>query len=358
MDDNIVQLTDSNKMKEQGALWLARLDRGLSAEEEVLLKAWLAQSQENRTYFVALAKKWDQLSILSGLAEVIPYERKSVTIPFLRYAKAASFALVFLLGSFLFVGLDTFSDNNTLLTTKADFSHRYQTSIGEKSVIRLPDSSVLTLNTDSLVTVHFTAMTRKLILEKGEAHIKVAHNKKRKLIFSAGDKSFIAIGTAFNLQYDTALAVELIVTEGKVAIADTELNDFTEKVETLFTNPINKEILLVNAGERVVIMPKDSTQNKTITKENITKKINKTLAWHKGKLIFKGETLEEVIKEMSRYSNIDIEVKGTHLKNTRIGGRFKTGDIEGLLDVLNEQFNIKANKIGRSRIQLTQVKPT
>jgi transmembrane sensor len=354
MDDNIVQLTDSNKMKEQGALWLARLDRGLSTEEEVLLKSWLAQSKENRKYFVALAKKWDQLSVLSELAEVIPYERKNVTSPFLRYAKAASFALVFLLGSFLFVGLDTFSNNNTMLTTEADFSHSYQTSLGEKSVIQLPDSSILTLNTNSLVTVHFTAMSRKLILERGEAHIKVAHNKKRKLIFSAGNKSFIAIGTAFNLQYDTALDVELIVTEGKVAIADTELNDFTEKVETLFTNPINKETLLVNAGERVVITPKNIALNKAMTKESI----NKTLAWHKGKLIFKGETLEEVIKEMSRYSNINIEVKGEHLKNTRIGGRFKTGDIEGLLDVLNEQFNIKAKKMGRSNIQLTQVIPT
>ncbi|OUS24573.1 hypothetical protein A9Q98_13530 [Thalassotalea sp. 42_200_T64] len=132
-------------------------------------------------------------------------------------------------------------------------SQSYRTSVGEKSVIELPDSSVLTLNTDSLVKVHFTAMTRKLTLVKGEAHIKVAHNKKRKLIFSAGDKSFIAVGTAFNVQYDKHSTLELIVTEGKVAISDAELS---ETVEALFTQPITKETLLVNAGERVIIPPR------------------------------------------------------------------------------------------------------
>jgi len=82
------------------------------------------------------------------------------------------------------------------------------------------------------------------------------------------------------------------------------------------------------------------------------------LAWHEGKLIFKGETLEEVIVEMSRYSNIDIEFKDEHLKSIRIGGRFKTGDIDGLLEILDEQFNIKANKVGASHIQLSLMKST
>lgn len=354
MNDNIVQLPNINKRKKEGSLWLAKLDRGLSAEEEALLKIWLAKSQENSNYFVALAKQWDQLSVLSQLADIIPYERKKSTGKFSPYTKAASIALIFLMSSFLFSGLEIFSANNNLFATNSGFSQSYLTSVGEKSVIELPDSSVLTLNTDSLVKVHFTAMTRKLTLVKGEAHIKVAHNKKRKLIFSAGDKSFIAVGTAFNLQYDNQSALELIVTEGKVAISDAGIS---ETVETLFTQPITNEALLVNAGERVIIPPKDTTEHNEITKENVAKEINKTLAWHEGKLIFKGETLEEVIAEMSRYSKIDIEFKDDHLRNIRIGGRFKTGDIDGLLDILDEQFNIKANKVGVSHIQLSMIKP-
>jgi len=354
MNDNIVQLPDANKMKEEGSLWLAKLDRGLSAEEEALLKIWLAKSPENRNYFVALAKQWDQLSVLSQLSEIIPYERKSVTGKFSLYAKAASFALIFLLSSFIFSELEIFSTNNNLLVTQANFSKIYHTSVGEKSVIELPDSSVLTLNTDSFVRVNYTAMTRKLTLVKGEAHIKVAHNKKRKLIFSAGDKSFIAVGTAFNLQYDNQSALELIVTEGKVAVADAGHN---EKADTLFTQAIPNKTLLVNVGERIIITPEDIIEHNEITKENISKELNNTLAWREGKLIFKGETLEEVVEEVSRYSNINIEFKGEQLKSIKVGGRFRTGDIEGLLEILHEQFNIKTDKVDASHIQLSMIKP-
>ena len=47
---------------------------------------------------------------------------------------------------------------------------------------------------------------------------------------------------------------------------------------------------------------------------------------------------------MSRYSNVDVQFKVEHLNSIRIGGRFTTGDINGLLDVLRQQFDIKSSK--------------
>jgi len=64
--------------------------------------------------------------------------------------------------------------------------------------------------------------------------------------------------------------------------------------------------------------------------------------------------LEKVIDEMSRYSNIDIELEGEDLKNIRIGGRFRTGDIDGFLDILNQQFKIQSNRLSSSHIQLSK----
>lgn len=351
MTNNIVKLPDTNKMKEDGSLWLAKLDRGLSLEEKVLLKTWLAESTENKKYFFALAKQWDQLSVLSKMAGIIPYESKTSKGSFSFYAKAATFALVFLLGSFFFNATNSLYFNKETVALKPVFIEYYRTAIGEKSTIHLPDSSILTLNTDSLVKINFTPQQREIILEKGEVHIKVAHNKARKLILSAGEKSFVAIGTAFNVRYDKQSTLELIVTEGKVGIADFEHID---EIEALFSRSNKNSQLLVNAGERVIIPPKDILLHHEIKKENIENKVADSLAWREGKLIFKGETLEKVIDEMSRYSNIDIELEGEVLKNIRIGGRFRTGDIDGFLDILNQQFNIKSNRLSRTHIQLSQ----
>ena len=41
MTNNIIKLPNTNKMKEEGSQWLARLDRGLTYKEETLLKKWL-----------------------------------------------------------------------------------------------------------------------------------------------------------------------------------------------------------------------------------------------------------------------------------------------------------------------------
>jgi len=351
MTNNIVKLPDTNKMKEQGSLWLAKLDRGLSLEEEALLKTWLAESTENKKYFFALAKQWDQFSVLSKMADVIPYEPKTSKGNFSFYAKAATFALVFLLGSLFFKATDSLYFNKETVALKPVFTEYYHTAIGEKSTVHLPDSSILTLNTDSLVKIQFTSKKREIILEKGEAHIKVAHNKTRKLILTAGEKSFVAIGTAFNVRYDKLSTLELIVSEGKVGIADFE---DIEGIEALFSRSNENSQLLVNKGERVIIPSKDTLIPNEIKKENIENKVTDSLAWREGKLIFKGETLEKVIDEMSRYSNIEFEFESEDIKNIRIGGRFRTGDIDGLLDILNQQFNIQSNRFGTSHIQLSQ----
>jgi transmembrane sensor len=350
MTDNVIPLPDTNKMKEDGSLWLAKLDRGLSSEEEVLLKQWLAESPKNHTYFITLAKQWDQLSVLSRLAEITPYQPNVSKRQFSFFAKVAAFSLLFLLGSLLFSATNRLYFNNELFTANTTISKNYSTAIGEKSTIYLPDSSILTLNTDSLVKIHFTATKRELILVKGEVHIKVAHNKKRKLVLSAGNKSFVAVGTAFNVQYDQKSTLELIVTEGKVGIADVEHSD---EIQRLFSQSNLDNQLLVNAGQRVIIPHNNNLTANNLTKEDIKNTISDSLAWREGRLIFKGETLEEVINEMSRYSNIDFELEGDELKNMRIGGRFKTGDINGLLDVLSQQFNIKSNRLNPSRIKLT-----
>jgi transmembrane sensor len=354
MTHNIVKLPDMNKMKEEGSLWLAKLDRGLSPDEEVLLKCWLAKSAENRTYFITLAKQWDQLAVLSQLADIIPYEPKVPKTQLTFFAKAATLVFVFILGALFLTATNSILFNHHTYAVKPVFLKSYTTVTGEKSTIYLPDSSILTLNTDSMVKVHFTPKQRNITLVKGEVHINVAHNTKQKLVLSAGEKSFVAVGTAFNVRYDKQTTVELIVTEGKVGIADIENID---KVQTLFSKSNQDSSLLVNAGQRVIIPPKDTLSHNELTKEDIKQTMADSLAWRDGRLIFKGETLEEVVNEMSRYSNITIELEGEELKKVKIGGRFKTGDIDGLLDLLNQQFNIKSNRLSSSKVKLSLNNP-
>src|SRR5277367_6540597 len=74
----------------------------------------------------------------------------------------------------------------------------YQTAHGAQAVWHLPDGSVLHLNTDTAVTVRYSATERLLVLDRGEAMFEVAHDARRAFRVLAGSTNAVAIGTQFD----------------------------------------------------------------------------------------------------------------------------------------------------------------
>ena len=318
--------------------WLAKLDRGLSAVEEQDLKTWLSQQPENRRALLRLASLWDKMDSLSLLTELFPPARKqNHPRKFLYSAIAASVAMLVIAGWLVLRSAD-------LVTTPADravasIASAYETAIGERSTVRLPDQSVLTLNTNSLVKVTYNNEQRRLVLERGEMSIEVAHDPRRPLSVVAGQKVVRAVGTAFNVQIIDDARVEVIVTEGTVMVVDDTV--VTAK-QTIGTTPRT-----VTKGERVLL----GADQETISKVSDSA-LSAELSWRQGNLIFRGETLAVAIAEVSRYTPVKFDIADERLKEIRIGGLFKAGDVDGLLATLKENFNIDSERLDAERVLL------
>ena len=82
------------------------------------------------------------------------------------------------------------------------------------------------------------------------------------------------------------------------------------------------------------------------------KALNRQLAWIEGKLVFDGEPLESVVREVSRYTSIEIELVDARLKTLLIGGQFQIGETDALLDVLQTGFGLKVSRISESHVQI------
>jgi transmembrane sensor len=93
----------------------------------------------------------------------------------------------------------------------------YSTAHGEQSERVLPDGSVLHLNTDSKVTVHYSRGERVIDLDRGEAHFQVAHEGARGFRVSAGNAQLLDVGTQFDV-YRMSDVVRVTVVEGTVAV--------------------------------------------------------------------------------------------------------------------------------------------
>ena len=62
--------------------------------------------------------------------------------------------------------------------------------------------------------------------------------------------------------------------------------------------------------------------------------LSSELAWREGAIIFDGEPLSEAIAEIERYTDARIIVSDPEDRSLRVGGRFRTDDVQEFLDGL------------------------
>lgn len=341
---NVYSLPPQKRRVDQASDWLAKLDRGLSEVEEQQIEVWLGEHPENRRVLLRLAALWDRMDSLSRLVDLFPAAQRRPRRTWRYPAIAASIVLVIVAG-WLIV------QRSPDLLTPADralisVASSYETAIGERSTVRLPDRSLLTLNTNSLVKVNYDATQRVLVLRRGEMSIEVAHDARRPLSVIAGRKVVRAVGTAFNVQMIDEAQVELIVTEGTVMVVDhIEKQGSGGGIQPVRIGGDTPRT--VTKGERVLL----GVDRETISKVSDSA-LSAELSWRQGNLIFRGETLAVAIAEVSRYTPVQFEIADERLKELRIGGLFKAGDVDGLLATLRENFNIDAERLDAERVRL------
>ena len=336
------KILDQNEQRlGEASDWLAKLDRGMKPEEKNALKTWLAISPENIAVFLEVAQMWDKMDELSRLSDIFPQviATKRKTVPWYG-ALAASMILAITFG--LYQGSFNFSpfDNGGKSAVVA-IQTTYQTGIGESNTINLPDNSKIVLNTNSFVQVRYSQNARVIELQRGEIHIDVAHDKSRPFSVIAGGKVIQAVGTAFNVEVRREL-VELIVTEGKVLVAKASTSLLPSTFNMMPARLPNNS-MAISKGEKVDLDLTGGFQEK-VTKVDLLD-IAASLSWRSGNIIFRGESLSAAMVEISRYTNIEFELADDEkLREVKVAGMFKTGDVIGLLDALSSNFNIRYEK--------------
>jgi transmembrane sensor len=67
--------------------------------------------------------------------------------------------------------------------------------------------------------------------------------------------------------------------------------------------------------------------------------------------------LSEVVEQVNRYSPATLELGDPKLASVAIGGRFRIGDLDAVLDVLETNFGIRAHRIDEHTIRLESGHP-
>ncbi len=347
---NVYKLPAHDERYDEASVWVTKMDNGLTADEERALRQWMSASDENRDLLLGMAKLWDRMDALSRLSEIFPHPAIQLSEPrWHALGLAASVLIAVLVGMWGVTKLapsDLSGAQDTAVA--AAFKNTYETAIGEHSTVNLSDGTQLILNTNSLVTVDYSEQHRLLRLKRGEIHVQVAQDKDRPFSVIVGDKIVQAVGTAFSLEITSDQQIELVVTEGKVLVGVHQ----KPQGGTVEATPrvLAPSSVMVAAGEELIL----GSAEEEIT-EVSPEDIEVKLSWRQGNLIFRGESLEDAMTEIGRYTTVEFVILDDDLKTVRIAGLFRAGDVDGLLATLRENFDISYERTEDGKILLNSL---
>lgn len=382
-NEKVTPFPNKVKIEEEASEWIVLFegDDEPTPEQVDEFNAWLRRSPLHKKVLLRMARTWNDMDVMSGLRvphgqseqpEVDFMERIRLWLltPFIMFMTLLhwtkhgfSYLLrVRVAVPLLFVAIVAaqFVPLQELVEPKPE--NFFVTGIGEQSTHVLEDGSVLWLNSHSKAEVLFTKNKRMINLIDGEAHFDVKHDPNRPFEVYAGNRMVKAVGTAFSV-YRLEDRVEVMVTEGKVDLSVVEStlvilpDDKTEKPrvdlarQDSMTSAATELLASLEAGQSVAIPVKSSKLETPVT-EHQPGELARKMSWLEGRLVFAGESLEEVVAEVSRHTPVVIEVTDPNLKKLRIGGQFHAGETEALFDVLETGFGVKINRITDNHVLL------
>jgi len=322
---------DNSDTADIAAFWVARLDRGgLSADELIALREWAIAHPSHLRELERAARIWESLDALAALRRIVarpvPAKRKRMT-PFAVAASAAGLALALAFLLFTRGGVEV-----------PEYNASFATRVGEMQVIEPGEGSRISLNTDSRLAVEFGATLRRVRLDRGEAYFDVAADDDRPFVVETDFGTVVVTGTAFLVRVEET-GLEVTVREGHVELQGSPADAGDGRVP----------VAVLTAGEVASVESNGSRRIEPIESARLVRK----LGWRDGMLMFNGESLEEVVREVGRYTPIEINIADQALRTRRIGGYFRAGEIEDLLATLESDFGIRVERLGDSEVNLS-----
>jgi transmembrane sensor len=209
--------------------------------------------------------------------------------------------------------------------------HEFETATGEQRTFELEDGSVVSLNTHSRVAVRLAAHAREVRLLRGEALFHVAHDPSRPFLVSTDDAVVQAVGTQFDV-YRRADGTVVAVLEGRVNVT-------TAAPAPAASGSAAVPVAGREAPRAATVRSLGASQEAQVSHEGSVSirevnNVSDTVAWRERRLIFRDQTLEQIVGEFNRYRAHPIRLEGSGVSERVYTGVFDADDAESLLQVL------------------------
>ena len=210
----------------------------------------------------------------------------------------------------------------------------YGTAHGEQGAWRLPDGSILHLNTESSATVRYSGSERVVELNRGQALFDVSHGDRRRFRVSAGGAQVIATGTEFDV-YRRDILTLITVVQGGVRV-------YALDSTAAGSSGLPAASMPLSAGQRI------GMEAGGLWAEPVSVDTKAAVAWLRHEIVAQNRPLGEVAAEFNRYGRVQIVIDDPALKMLRISGHFDAYDTDSFAAFLESLEGVTVEKTSTS----------
>jgi ferric-dicitrate binding protein FerR (iron transport regulator) len=333
------------------------LTETVSAEENGQMEQWCAMSAENQKtleqlYFALQAS--DRLRVMKSVNHNKALLKLKDRIQ--REEKATRRRMVFLhlqrIAAALLLPVLAVSVWLLLQTDEAPVQYvELRSNPGMVASFELPDGSKVWLNGGSSLrypTV-FNGSNREVRMS-GQGYFEIAHNARQPFSVRTGESfSLEVLGTSFNIAaYDDENIIETTLVEGSIRLKLLQDGKMVQRM----MKPNEKIIYVKNEEsiETTTVVPQNEQKANVATNDTKPESVKVAvvdpqydIAWKDNRLLFRNHPMEEVIRTLGRYFNVQFVVKNEKVMESEITGNFSNEQLPQVMEYLKISSGIKFN---------------
>jgi len=301
------------------------LSGDISDKDRLIVDEWRKESSENEEIYRESLKAWEAIPLLRDMEQFNSFEALKKVNTRLSQSYSSKWRVnIQRAAAILVLPLLAWSGYLTIRNlSMKKLPQEYvmiQTVTSRQGMVTkfsLADGTKVWLNSGSELQfpIRFTGDMREVKL-RGEAFFEVAKNEKQPFRVNAKELDIDVLGTSFNVvSYDDDTQSEVILIEGKVSLS-------SEKGQ------VKKEYGTIHPGQRAVF---NEESWEVYTKEV---EVDKYISWRDGNLIFRDDPMEDVIRRLSRWFNVEIVVNDPEIKSYIYTATFRNENLEQVLKLL------------------------
>jgi Fe2+-dicitrate sensor, membrane component len=299
-------------------------------------------SDENFNYILKQSEKETDVVPLFDKDGYTP-EKKKLT-PFIKRLTGIAASIILLIGvGYFFSHTKNFSGH--FLAKKASVNEVIA-RLGTKSKIILPDGTTVLLNAGSKLTYNqdFMGAIREVDLE-GEAFFNVVKDAAHPFIVHTSGINIKVLGTEFNVKsYAAEPTIEATLIRGLI-----EVERRNEPQSPKIILKPHEKLVFNKQDNQVVTQTTIDTKNGGIQPETMHIRPQSVIItalphrpdsalvetdWVYNKLIFDGDSFEELARKIERWFNVHIVFKNDQVAKYKLHGVFENESIEQMLEAL------------------------